>query len=411
MGIRHMAFEHSCKTVIKTDSVNSDVKDMLLEWYNSDNKVHEESRPQTAGRTMSIDYVDDNTSGDFSQHLACMRNWAYDCTSSAKDETKFTPYIAACLHYFGLMQTFQIDSAILARCVDMMRIRYKATNYHNWTHAFATFQGTFLLLDSPGFKDVLPVEDALGLLLAALGHDVEHPGRNNSFLVNTQSELAFVYNDVSPLENHHASVTCNILQNDNPGLFENNESHIVRRIRQVIVNTILGTDMAKHNDTLKKLDASEDKLPGIRARGERLKADGALLVSQAILHCADIIHPALPWAVHKRMSTWLAEEFFAQYQEEEKLGLPSLPFMGKDPHALVGLAPVQVGFIKFVELPMWAGFNSYVGEDHFGVIIQNIDDNRQRWQKMADTEEIPSDEQEFRPPPNSSDFKSPSLQE
>merc|ERR1712187_607948 len=120
---------------------------------------------------------------------------------------------------------FQISDIDLGSCVDMMRVKYKATsNYHNWAHAFSTFHATFLLLDSPGFCGLLPPEDTLALLLAALGHDIEHPGRTNNFLVNTQSDLAFVYNDISVLENHHASVTCGILQKENSSLFENTES-------------------------------------------------------------------------------------------------------------------------------------------------------------------------------------------
>ena len=49
-------------------------------------------------------------------------------------------------------------------------------------------------------------------LFSALGHDVAHPGRNNSFLVKTKSALALRYNDVHVLENMHASTLFEILQ-------------------------------------------------------------------------------------------------------------------------------------------------------------------------------------------------------
>ena len=49
-------------------------------------------------------------------------------------------------------------------------------------------------------------------LFSALGHDVAHPGRNNAFLVKTQSVLALRYNDVHVLENMHASTLFQILQ-------------------------------------------------------------------------------------------------------------------------------------------------------------------------------------------------------
>jgi hypothetical protein len=45
------------------------------------------------------------------------------------------------------------------------------------------------------------------LLLAALCHDVDHPGLNNAFLSASNDPLAIRYNDLSVLESHHASTT------------------------------------------------------------------------------------------------------------------------------------------------------------------------------------------------------------
>ena len=38
--------------------------------------------------------------------------------------------------------------------------------------------------------------DEVGALIAAVVHDLDHPGRTNSFLVNAGSELALLYNDL-----------------------------------------------------------------------------------------------------------------------------------------------------------------------------------------------------------------------
>ena len=51
---------------------------------------------------------------------------------------------------------------------------------------------------------VQPLE-CFAVLLAAAVHDVGHPGRNNSFQINRQTNLALEYNDLSVLENMHAS--------------------------------------------------------------------------------------------------------------------------------------------------------------------------------------------------------------
>ena len=43
------------------------------------------------------------------------------------------------------------------------------------------------------------------MLVAPACHDVNHPGLNNIYLVNTSHTYALRYNDKSVLENHHAS--------------------------------------------------------------------------------------------------------------------------------------------------------------------------------------------------------------
>ena len=49
------------------------------------------------------------------------------------------------------------------------------------------------------------VLDLLSILIASLGHDIGHPGLTNNFQINSLSEMALTYNDISCLENYHAS--------------------------------------------------------------------------------------------------------------------------------------------------------------------------------------------------------------
>lgn len=64
--------------------------------------------------------------------------------------------------------------------------------------------------------------DEVAALIAATVHDVDHPGRTNSFLCNAGSELAVLYNDTAVLESHHTALAfqltvkdtkCNIFKN------------------------------------------------------------------------------------------------------------------------------------------------------------------------------------------------------
>lgn len=76
------------------------------------------------------------------------------------------------------------------------------------------------------------------------------PGLTNEFHVNSNSDLAIIYNDRSVNENMHASQAfrsmsescCNVL-----GELDKKDYDFVRR---TMINIILATDMAYHNKLL-----------------------------------------------------------------------------------------------------------------------------------------------------------------
>ena len=55
-------------------------------------------------------------------------------------------------------------------------------------------------------REYFSVSDRFALLMAAVCHDVGHPGYNNPFLVESNNKLALKYNDKSPLENMHWAI-------------------------------------------------------------------------------------------------------------------------------------------------------------------------------------------------------------
>ena len=69
-----------------------------------------------------------------------------------------------------------------------------------------------LLLSVPDANRYFSRLDVLALLVAALCHDLDHPGLTNAFQINSMSPLALRYNDESVLEHHHASTLFHILQ-------------------------------------------------------------------------------------------------------------------------------------------------------------------------------------------------------
>jgi hypothetical protein len=83
-------------------------------------------------------------------------------------------------------------------------------------------------------------------VIASLGHDLDHEGKNNNFLINTHQKLAVLYNDKSPLENHHCAVLFKLLGDTNKNIFENMDPSDFKGVRAMMIENILSTDMKVH---------------------------------------------------------------------------------------------------------------------------------------------------------------------
>ena len=71
-------------------------------------------------------------------------------------------------------------------------------------------------------QGILDQLDVVAALVAATVHDVDHPGRTNSFLCNAGSELAILYNDTAVLESHHAALAFQLTVRDSKSnIFKN----------------------------------------------------------------------------------------------------------------------------------------------------------------------------------------------
>lgn len=191
--------------------------------------------------------------------------------------------------------------------------------YHNFRHVVDVLQATFHFLlrigalppyprgppyesnyeKSPIATLLSPVE-ALTLLITAIGHDVGHPGVNNGFLVTLNAPLAQLYNDRSVLESFHCAAYSQILRRYWPPAFEDS------KIRNLMISSILATDMGLHFDYMKKLGDVQGKLQANNStdgwNGRQIEEQKALACS-LLIKCADIsnvvgfISPEYIWRV------------------------------------------------------------------------------------------------------------------
>lgn len=338
-----------------------------------------------------------------------VHRWDVDYWSITQDAAAIHQYLAL-FKFAGLLDALPLDVPQLARYALAIRSRYNRVPYHNFTHALTVAHHSYLAMRATGAGDILSPLQGAALLVAALGHDVGHPGVNNGFLINVRSAVAHLYNDQSVLENYHAAMVMATLRHPRAAVFDFaadcNEAWTT--MRSTVIHSILGTDMAKHFETVERLQGMDLAILPRGADGDFLRdvlpqlgdapvldgrasdwhvplwrepvalesaAEGSdagvpadtiawlahpasvslydrLLLTELCLHSADLSVQSLPWPASQRWSVAIVNEMQSQARLEAVLGLPVTQHMANLSNA-AAIADIQRGFCEFVLLPLW----------------------------------------------------------
>jgi chromosome segregation ATPase len=217
---------------------------------------------------------------------------------------------------------------------------YQPVPYHNNQHAAQVLQSSFAIANMcPALLEHMTPIEKVALLVAAAAHDYQHPGLNNGFLVNTFDPLAVNCNRVGVLENHHASALFKLMAHRDLDITEYLTDDEARTFHKLVTSIILRTDMDRHSE-FGKVAYSTLKMDNPAHRLEAL----ALIV-----HVADLGTFAKPLETMQYWNQQIAKEFMFQFQEEQRLRIPSsLP-----PGAGSGPGPV-VPFMDAVIMPLFS---------------------------------------------------------
>jgi cAMP-specific phosphodiesterase 4 len=109
-----------------------------------------------------------------------------------------------------------------------------------------------------------------------------------------------------------------------------------------------------------------------------------LLFSGLVIHGCDLYSSTKKFAVAKEWSMKINQEFTCQIDDEEKLGLPVTPYM-RDLDKPIVLAKAEMGFIKFIQKPIWSLLNGFF-ENQLDFIMKNIEDNIKNWELILEEE-------------------------
>ncbi|KZT64550.1 HD-domain/PDEase-like protein [Daedalea quercina L-15889] len=269
----------------------------------------------------------------------------------------------------GMEEAVGVTVNALESFLQHLRQMYRQANsYHNFHHALDVFQASYYFLYRAGMvppvsivlqpdsrtwkrdRDVtdghlvscLSEQDLFALLIAAIGHDVGHPGLSNAFMKNAKTPLAVVYDDKSVLEQMHYSLILHIMRHNGLALLLDRPCS-GQALRKLLLGTVLATDMSVHAEFM----ANFQELVAGNDVGEHKRK---VLVCQALIKCADISNPSRPHNVSKHWAAALESEWTGQLLLEQHLHLPTTVKPSDHP---LGQAKGQVFFISTFAKPLF----------------------------------------------------------
>uniref|UniRef100_A0A3B3Q3Y8 Phosphodiesterase n=1 Tax=Paramormyrops kingsleyae TaxID=1676925 RepID=A0A3B3Q3Y8_9TELE len=279
-----------------------------------------------------------------------------------------------------LMKTFKIPVDTFVTFMMTLEDHYHSdVAYHNSLHAADVAQSTHILLSTPALDAVFTDLEILAAIFAAAIHDVDHPGVSNQFLINTNSELALMYNDESVLENHHLAVGFKLLQEEHCDIFQNLNKKQRQSLRKMVIDMVLATDMSKHMSLLADLKTMVET--------KKVTSSGVLLldnytdriqVLRNMVHCADLSNPTKSLELYRQWTDRIMDEFFHQGDKERERGMEISPMCDKH---TASVEKSQVGFIDYIVHPLWETWADLVHPDAQD-ILDTLEDNRNWYQSM-----------------------------
>ncbi|KAI8085994.1 uncharacterized protein BX664DRAFT_265002 [Halteromyces radiatus] len=315
---------------------------------------------------------------------------------------------------------------------------YLNAPYHSFYHAVDIVFMIYYMLTDLDAKHFIPSLDIAALLIAALCHDIGHPGYNNVYQINFETDLAKIYNNTSVLEAFSADMTRSLILKKHVNLVNNLSSHREDWISK-IETLIMHTDMVHHyilqeqaglleemiyrycseyadssmineGDDYFQLGIQQQQKPlpifsSPSSSSETVSSEWLNKVNQSIspqyyssnkslltdqqcqqlscilLHAADISNTVRPWNISKQWSDLIVQEFFRQGDMEKQHGLAVSPGMDRD---LSTQPDISLTFGDLVVKPYFEQLaNLLPGAQIF---LDCLDKNRNEWIRIKQSE-------------------------
>ncbi|KAH0485164.1 MAG: uncharacterized protein KVP18_003982 [Porospora cf. gigantea A] len=263
---------------------------------------------------------------------------------------------------------------VVARFCRHLGASYFNNPYHNQTHgAVVAHCLEYLVRNVPLATTGFTRLERAGFIIAALAHDVCHPGKTNNFIVQSNDPIAILYNDNSPLENMHSCILFTLLEDPRCAVFESIEKSTLVGMKKLMIKMIMSTDMAFHFEVV-----SNFRVRRHAADFSVKKQEDAELLSGILIKCADISHVCMPWAQHMDWSLRVVEEFYQQGDAEMLMGMQVSAMCDKSTHRR--FAKSQATFLEFIGIPIYAEVAKENRE--LEILTTTVKGNISHWEKL-----------------------------
>ena len=283
----------------------------------------------------------------------------------------------------GILCQDKLDNFLMA-----LNKQYKPTTlYHNSMHGSDVTQSSYIFFTHSNAEKIAKtnVIDILSIIIAALGHDLGHPGLTNMFHMNDSTEIAITYNDISILENFHASLLFKTLRKSENNIFEKLSTIDYKIIRKRMISEILATDMANHGKVVSVikskivLNENNEFRLNLLSGNEQSKIEEQQYLLDFMIHLADLAHNTKLFDISLKWVALLSEEFWRQGDLEKKKNLPVSFLCDRDQ---INIPQSQKGFINGFIIPTFENLVTVFPSLKF--TLDNANNNLKEWQKLLD---------------------------
>ncbi|TPX67013.1 hypothetical protein CcCBS67573_g07651 [Chytriomyces confervae] len=243
--------------------------------------------------------------------------------------------------------------------------------FHNAAHAADVLHCIAHLAQLDKISNIIGETELLCIYIAAIVHDVDHPGVNNNFLSTTYDVRAILYNDKSILENHHLATAFSFMSRTDLDFLGQLPRAEFKNIRETVIEMVLATDLSQHFGLL----ASFKNKIAQTFDPKECREDRVILL-KILMKCADVSNPTKEWPIYFPWCERVQEEFMRQGDLEKSLNLPVSPFMDREN---INVPSSQIGFMDYVLLPLFEAVNKYIEVPH---ILGSLQANREHWVKL-----------------------------